>query len=263
VCSAFRPAIGAHSIVASMSPSRRDLDYLPRVLSKWGHCSRKEAERLVIAGRVTVNGVVRRHVLDEVHPKRDAIAVDGAPVRPAMHLHLKMHKPLGVVTTMSDPEGRPTVASLIPEKWKGAMPVGRLDQDSTGLLLLTNDHDLGHRIAGPNHRVKKRYLVEVNQHPDDSLFAPIRAGIEIDGERCRPAEVTILERLERSTRLEIVLDEGKFRQIRRSLKSIGLRVRSLHRTRIGPIELGDLEPGAVVELTAAELAALRATAKPA
>jgi 23S rRNA pseudouridine2605 synthase len=245
-----------------MSPSRRDLDYLPRVLSKLGFCSRRDAERLVAAGRVTVNGVVRREVLCEVHPTRDAIAVDGTAVAKAAAIHLKMNKPLGVVTTMKDPEGRPTVAGLIPEKWRGAMPVGRLDQDSTGLLLLTNDHSLGHRITGPDHHVAKRYEVELNGQPEDEDFAPIREGIELDGERerCRPAQVRILERRPRSTLVEVVLDEGKFRQIRRSMKALGLRVRALHRVKIGAIELGDLSPGAVVELTKAELASLTSPA---
>ncbi len=242
-----------------MARPRRDVEFLPRLISKWGHCSRREAERLVAAGRVTVNGTVRRGVIDEVRVDHDEIAVDGASIRPAALVHLKLNKPLGVVTTMKDPEGRRTVAELIPKKWRGAMPVGRLDQDSTGLLLLTNDHELGNRIAGPDHRVKKIYRVEVNQHPDDTVLAPIRAGIELDGgDRCRPAEVSILERRPRATLLEFVLDEGRFRQIRRSLKAVGLRVNSLHRIGIGPIELGNLEPGEIAPLTAKELAALRA-----
>ena len=139
------------------------------------------------------------------------------------------------------------------------MPVGRLDRDSSGLLLLTNDHDLGHRISGPGHRVDKTYHVVLNQHPDDTVFDPIRAGIELEGERtrCRPARVRILERGAFTTRVEVVLDEGKFRQIRRSMKAVGLRVKELHRIRIGPIDLGDLAPGEIVALSAAELAALR------
>src|SRR5688572_28033175 len=181
-----------------MKPQRRKLDYLPRVLSKWGHCSRRDAERLVIAGRVTVNGIVRRFVLDEVDPERDEIAVDGAPVRRASFAYLKLHKPLGVVTTMKDPEGRPTIAGLIPPHYAGVMPVGRLDQDSTGLLLLTNDHALGNLIAGPEHRVDKVYRVEVRGAPEDELFEPLRKGIVLTGagseERCRPAEVTLIER---------------------------------------------------------------------
>jgi 23S rRNA pseudouridine2605 synthase len=242
-----------------MVRARRNLDFLPRVLSKRGFCSRRDAERLVAAGRVEVNGVVRRDVLCEVDPRHDRIVVDGAEVARAAPLHLKMHKPLGVLTTMKDPEGRPTIAALIPPRFAGAMPVGRLDRDSTGLLLLTNDHTLGHRVAGPGHLIEKTYRVEISQHPDDARLAPMREGIELPGEatRCRPAQVTILERRERTTLLEVVLDEGRFRQIRRSLKALGLRVVALHRIAIGPIGLGDLAPGAVAELTAEELAELR------
>jgi pseudouridine synthase len=245
-----------------MSLPRRDLDFLPRVISKLGFCSRREAERLVVAGRVTVNGKVRRRVVCEVDPRRDAIEVDGAPVRKAAYVYLKMHKPVGVVTTMKDPERRPTVAELIPKsrpEWKGAMPVGRLDRDSSGLLLLTNDHAFGHRVAGPEHAVRKTYHVELNQHPGDEIFAPMRAGIELPGERarCRPAQVRILEQLAFTTLVEVVLDEGKFRQIRRSMKALGLRVKALKRVRIGSIELGDLAPGAVVAMSTGEVAALR------
>jgi 23S rRNA pseudouridine2605 synthase len=236
---------------------QRHFEFLPRLLSKRGFCSRKEAELLVAEGRVTVNGVVRRDVLWRTHPRKDDVRVDGAPIGKAALVWLKLHKPLGVVTTMKDPEGRPTVADLIPAQWRGAMPVGRLDLDSTGLLLLTNDHALGERLAGPGHRVKKVYRVVVGGRPDDDRFAPLRDGIELDGERCRPAAVAIVGREGDTTELEVVLDEGKFRQIRRSLAAIGLAVRSLHRLRIGPLELGDLAPGAIAQLTGAELAALR------
>ena len=250
---------------------RKRVDFLPRILSKWGACSRREAEAAVIAGRVTVNGIVRRRVLDTVNPERDAIELDGVPVRRARPLYFRLHKPVGVVTTMKDPEGRPTVGALIPPEYRGVMPVGRLDQDSSGLLIATNDHDLGERITGPDHRVQKIYHVEVSGHPAEELFAQIRAGIRLedpdapDGPshskakvQCRPAGVKVLERRAASTLLEFVLDEGKNRQIRRSLETIGRTVIALHRVQIGPIELGDLKAGEISPLTAEELAALRA-----
>ncbi len=241
-----------------MSRPRRDVEFLPRLISKWGHCSRREAERLVAAGRVTVNGRVQRQVLWQVHPQRDQIVIDGATLRPADYLYLKLHKPLGVVTTMKDPQGRPTIADLIPPQWRGAMPVGRLDQDSTGLLLVTNDHSLGDRITGPRHLMKKVYRVEIAGRPETQVFEPIRAGIVLGGrEQCRPAKVEIVARAADSTTLEIVLDEGKFRQIRRSLQAVEQSVLALHRTRIGPIELGSLAPGELVQLTAPEITALR------
>ncbi len=237
---------------------RRPFEFLPRLISKWGFCSRKEAERLVAGGHVTVNGTIRRDVLWKTNPRKDDVAVDGQPVKRAALLYAKLNKPLGVVTTMKDPEGRPTVAELIPEPLRGVMPVGRLDQDSTGLLLLTNDHALGDRLVGAQRHVEKVYRVVVDGAPADDLFAPLRAGIVLDdGERCRPARVTVQGREADTTLLEVVLDEGKFRQIRRSLAQVGLTVRSLHRLRIGPLELGALAPGAVVALSATELASLR------
>lgn len=239
---------------------RRAFEFLPRLISKWGFCSRKEAERLVAGGHVTVNGVIRRDVLWKTNPRKDALAVDGQPVRRAALLYAKLHKPLGVVTTMKDPEGRPTVASLIPAELKGVMPVGRLDADSTGLLLLTNDHALGDLLAGADHHVEKLYRVIVAGHHDDERFAPMRTGSVLDeGEQCRPARVKVLGRAGPDTRIEVVLDEGKNRQIRRSLAQLGLEVQALHRVKIGPLELGALPAGQMVALTAAELAALRRT----
>ena len=237
---------------------RRAFEFLPRLISTWGFCSRKEAERLVAGGHVTVNGVVRRDVLWKTHPRQDAIAVDGQPVRRAALLYAKLHKPLGVVTTMKDPQGRPTVAELVPPERKGVMPVGRLDADSTGLLLLTNDHALGDLLAGADHRVEKLYHVVVGGHPDYERFAPMRAGSVLeDGERCRPARVKLLGSDGPDMRIEVVIDQGKNRQIRRSLAALGLEVRALHRLRIGPLELGTLAPGQVAALSATELAALR------
>ncbi len=250
-----------HRSLALTRADHRPFEFLPRLLSKRGFCSRKEAEQLVADGRVAVNGVVRRDVLWRVNPRKDALSVDGRPVGKAALLYLKLHKPVGVVTTMKDPDGRPTVAALIPPPFRGAMPVGRLDQDSSGLLLLTNDHLLGERIVGAAGRVPKRYRVEVEGEPADAEFAPMRAGSELDGERCRPAQVRILGRDGGATQLEVVIDEGRNRQIRRSLAALSLVVRSLQRTAIGPLELGDLAPGAAVALTGEELRRLRGAAQ--
>ena len=242
-------------------PDQRLFEFLPRLLSKRGFCSRKEAEQMVSGGRVTVNGVVKRDVLWKANPRNDVIKVDGKAVGKAALLYLKMNKPLGVVTTMKDPEGRKTVAALIPAEYRGVMPVGRLDQDSTGLLFLTNDHQLGERVAGADHRVKKTYRVVVSGRPDNLQLNPFRAGVELDGKRCRPAKVRIIEPGDETSTLEVILDEGKFRQIRRSLALIDVKVRSLTRVAIGSLELGDLAPGAVAPLTPTELAALRAASR--
>jgi 23S rRNA pseudouridine2605 synthase len=253
--------IPPHRSLALARADHRPFEFLPRLLSKRGFCSRKEAERLVAGGRVAVNGVVRRDVLWRVDPRKDTLTVDGRQVGKAPPLYLKLHKPVGVVTTMKDPEGRPTVASLIPAAFAGVMPVGRLDQDSSGLLLLTNDHQLGERVVGAAGHVAKRYSVVVDGEPSDPAFEPMRAGSVLDGERCRPAKVRILGCTNGATTLEIVLDEGKNRQIRRSLSALGLRVRTLARIAIGPLELGDLAPGAAAALSTDELRALRAAAQ--
>lgn len=245
----------------STKADHRPFEYLPRLLSKRGYCSRKEAELLVTTGRVAVNGVVRRDVLFRVNPRKDLLAVDGRTIGKAALIYLKLHKPIGVVTTMKDPEGRPTVATLIPSSCRGAMPVGRLDQDSSGLLFVTNDHLLGERIGGADHHVAKRYRVVVEGTPSDAQFEPMRAGSELDGERCRPAQVRIVGPKGTATEIEVVLDQGKNRQIRRSLAALGIRVRALQRVAIGPLELGALEPGQAVALAPAELAALRAIAR--
>lgn len=239
-----------------MATRRKTL--LPRALSKWGYCSRSEAEELVAAGRVRVNGSVRRDVLFEVDVAEDGVSVDGKLVGPASKIYLKMNKPRGVITTMSDPQGRRTVADFLPARFRGAMPVGRLDRDSSGLLVLTNDHDLGNQIVGADSGMKKVYQVTVRGRHPTKEFAPIRAGILLDGgERCRPAPVRVLETRQRSTRLEIVLTEGKNRQIRRSLAELGIEVDDLVRVQIGPIKLGGLASGDIRPLTPAELRALQ------
>lgn len=231
---------------------------LPRALARLGYCSRTEARLLVASGRVALNGARVDDPDAAVDPGCDRIEVDGAPVRPAAVRTAKLHKPAGVLTAARDPGGRKTVLDLLPALAPRVVPVGRLDLDSSGLLLLTNDGALGHRVlAGPT-ALAKVYQVEVAGAPADSAFAPLRAGIDLGDVRCRPADVAIVRRTARSTWLEIALTEGRRRQIRRSLQRVGLRVRTLHRVRIGPILLGDLAPGAVAELTLAEAAALYA-----
>ncbi len=234
--------------------------YLPRLLSKYGFCSRKEAERLVIDGRVAVNGVTRRNVLFEVRPGRDRVTVDGAAIAPAAPIVVKMHKPVGVVTTMKDERGRASVKDLLPPDLAGVMPMGRLDRDTSGLLLLGNDHDLANLVVGDRSRVEKLYRVTVAGALDDSRLAPLRRGITLDGERCRPARVRVQRVVDGAVVVEVVLVEGKNRQIRRSFAALGLEVVQLERLAVGPVALGDLAPGEVCRLAAAELAALRLAA---
>ncbi|MBI4881593.1 MAG: rRNA pseudouridine synthase [Planctomycetes bacterium] len=160
-----------------------------------------------------------------------------------------------MLTTLSDPPGRPTVRDLLPRALWGAMPVGRLDRASSGLLLFTNDHDLGDRVAGGGCEKVYRVLVPGRHAPE--RFAPLRAGMDLDGKRLRPMAVRVLRRMSDATLLEITLREGKNRQIRRALARLGLAVRALERVAIGPVPLGALAPGETRPLTREEVAALR------
>ena len=163
-----------------------------------------------------------------------------------------------MLTTLSDPQQRPTIAALLPRELPYLVPVGRLDWDSSGLLLLTNDGLLGHRILTGEDALVKRYEVEVAGRPDDATFDPLRRGSDLGDHRCQPAKVVVMERLAYRTRLLIEIREGRRRQIRRSLHRVGLRVRALHRSQVGPIGIGELAPGAIAPLTASESAALYA-----
>lgn len=234
---------------------------LRRLLPRWGVMSRGECDRAVAEGRLARNGERVRDAAVAVDPARDVITLDGAELAPLPRLYLMMHKPAGVTTTMRDPDGRRTVRDLIPKdrvEWRRAKPVGRLDRDSSGLLLLTTDGDLHFAITGPESRVEKIYRVEVNGHPDDAALAPLERGIELRGEMLAPMPTRVLSRTERTTILEMTLTQGRFRQIRRVLRSLGIRVKDLHRVRVGPVELGSLACGAVAPIDPSALSALLA-----
>ena len=234
--------------------------YLPRLLSKYGVCSRKEAEQRVVDGRVAVNGVTRRDVLFEVRPGRDQVTLDGRELNPPSRLVVKMHKPVGVVSTMKDERGRESVADLLPEAFRGVMPMGRLDRDTSGILLLTNDHDLANRVIGDRSHVEKRYRITVAGDVEDARLAPIRRGIRIDGELCLPAPARVVQATGDRSVVEVKLVEGKNRQLRRAFAVMKFEIVSLERLSIGPILLADLAPREVRALSTAELAALREAA---
>lgn len=238
---------------------------LPRYLSRAGVASRRAAEELVVAGRVTVNGRVCRDVLRVLQPGRDRVALDGAPVEPKReHLWLALNKPRGVLTTTHDPEGRRTVMALVQAFLRpGLAPVGRLDQDSAGLLLLTDDHALAARLLDPASHVEKTYRVKVRGHPDAATLARLAEEARVvDGERLGPMGVSVEREGPRSTWLEIRLSEGKNRQIRRRMEAEGHPVETLIRLRFGPVALGALAPGEARPLEPDELSRLRAAAQP-
>jgi 23S rRNA pseudouridine2605 synthase len=228
---------------------------LQKVLGRAGFGSRRAAEELIEAGRVTINDRVA--VLGaRVDLVNDRVAVDGIPVgvRPDL-VHYLLNKPAGVVTTASDPQGRPTVVELVPTEPR-VFPVGRLDADSEGLLLLTNDGDLTHRLTHPSFGVDKEYLVEVDSEPSKADLARLRDGVELDDGRTAPAKVARLgERL-----LRITIHEGRNRQVRRMCEAVGHPVVRLVRTRIGPLTDRSLKPGEWRALTQDEVRALERAA---
>lgn len=224
---------------------------LQKILSAAGVCSRRQAEEYLRQGRVTVNGLVAG-LGDKADPEADAVALDGARVtKPETLTYLMLHKPRGYITTLSDDKGRPTVADLVRDCPARVWPVGRLDWDSEGLLLLTNDGDLTNRLIHPSHEVEKEYIVAVSGDTDAAL--PILEGpMELDGVPLAPAKVRVLGH----DRLSIVIHEGKNRQVRRMCAQAGLEVTRLKRVREGPLELGALPRGTWRTLTAAEVRAL-------
>ncbi|MBK8975725.1 MAG: rRNA pseudouridine synthase [Planctomycetes bacterium] len=230
---------------------------LARALSKLGFASRSEALRMIAAGRVRVGG---RVVTDPAHwldPDRQRIEVDGVAVRRAATVWLALHKPVGYVTTMADELGRKTVRDLLPPDLPSRVaPVGRLDLESSGLLLLTNDHRAAAAIARPESRCPKIYEVEVDRPLTAADLAAFAAGMQLPGEPTplRPVLATISQRDPR--RMTMTLTEGRNRQIRRMCGTRGLAVRTLHRTAIGPVRLADLPAATTRPLTPTELAAL-------
>lgn len=230
---------------------------LARALSKLGLCSRTEAARWIADGRVAVNGRVARDPDLRVDPARSRIVVDGAPARAAGKLYLMMNKPRGILTTREDPEGRPTVYGLLQDSglpW--VAPVGRLDQASEGLLLFTNDTRWADALLDPARHVRKTYHAQVAGLPDANELERLRDGVLEAGERLGALEVQVLRAGAKNCWLEIVLDEGRNRQIRRMLGALGYETMRLIRVAIGPLTLGDLPNGAVRPLTAAERATL-------
>ena len=228
---------------------------LQKVLSAAGICSRRAAEEYITAGRVTVNGEVAA-LGRRADPERDDIRLDGRPVSGREEMvYLLLHKPRGYVTTLSDEKGRKTVAELVADCGKRVYPVGRLDLDSEGLLLMTNDGELMQRLIHPRHQVYKTYHVFVYGQVQGAAERLSRI-TDLEGEAIRPAQVKVLHRSDTTARLEITIHEGKNRQIRRMCAACGLGVKRLRRVREHTLELGDLPVGTWRYLTEQEIAEL-------
>jgi 23S rRNA pseudouridine2605 synthase len=229
---------------------------LQKVLARAGVSSRRKAEAVIAAGRVTVDGIVVTELGAKVDPERDTVAVDGVPIDAEQREYWALHKPVGVITTAKDPWGRPTALELVPSQAR-VYPVGRLDADSAGLLLLTNDGELAFKLTHPRFEHDKEYHVLVAGRPDAADLRRLRRGILLDGRATAPAEVDVLASAAEGTWLRMVLREGRKRQIRRMMERLHHPVMRLLRVRVGPILLGDLPEGESRRLTPDERAALR------
>ena len=232
---------------------------LQKVLARAGLGSRRSVEEMISAGRIAVNGTTAR-LGQRVDSAKDKVEVDGSLVPLDVSLvHYLLNKPVGVVTTAADPEDRPTVLDLV-ELPARVWPAGRLDVDSEGALVLTNDGELSHRLTHPSFEVPKTYVAKVGGSIGQRALRTLARGVELEDGPTRPAKVTPLERSGGSTLIEITITEGRNRQVRRMFDAVGHRVLALVRTAIGPLKLGHLKPGSVRRLSPAEVRELyRAT----
>ena len=235
---------------------KRPLKTLERVLSKAGVGSRVDARSWTHAGRVRVNGQITRNPDQWIDMKRDRVLFDGKPLVARERIYLLLYKPPGYLTTYKDPEGRPTVYDLIADAGTFLSPVGRLDLDTSGLLLMTNDNQFAERVTNPNSHVPKTYLVKASAVLTDRQLQQLRDGIELADGPTRPALVTRLRDSGKYTHFEITLTEGRNRQVRRMVEALEAKVLKLVRVRIGHIAIGRLPIGKWRLLTAAEVASL-------
>jgi 23S rRNA pseudouridine2605 synthase len=244
-------------MVTKPPPGNRPLKTLERVLSKAGAGSRTEARTWIGAGRVRVNGRVVRDPDAWVDLERDRVDLDGKPLRRSAPIYLLLYKPKGYLTTYRDPRGRPTIYDLLPEKGQYVFPVGRLDLDTSGLLILTNDTQFTERLTNPEYHVPKTYLVKASKHLTDGDLDALRSGVELGDGPTRPAEVTRLRESGGKTVFEITVTEGRNRQVRRMVEALEATVLKLVRVAIGPLRIGKMQIGSVREMTAEEVRQLR------
>ena len=237
-----------------MTPQRK-IKTLDRVLSKAGVGSRTEARRWIAAGRVRVNGKAVRDPDQWIDLERDRVELDGKPLRRAERIYLLLYKPTGYLTTRKDPEGRPTVYDLL-KPGPHLFSAGRLDLDTSGLLILTNDAQFAERLTNPEYHVPKTYLVKANRHLNDDELDRLRSGIELRDGPTRPARLERIREAGGKSVFEITITEGRNRQVRRMVEALDAKVLKLVRVAIGPIRIGALQIGKARELTPDEVRAL-------
>jgi 23S rRNA pseudouridine2605 synthase len=230
---------------------------LQRLLARAGYGSRRASEELIVDGRVTVNGTVAM-IGDRADPAEDEVRVDGLAVNLDPNVrYYALHKPAGVVTTMRDPQGREDMRTYLPDEGPRVFPVGRLDRDTEGLILLTNDGVLANGLTHPRFGVEKEYLAEVDAVPTSKHIGRLRRGVELEDGPARAKSARVAGRAGERGAIRLVMTEGRKREVRRLLGAIGLPVVRLVRVRVGPVRLGDLAPGEHRELTHDEVVALR------
>ena len=229
---------------------------LQKFLADAGVASRRAGEQIIVAGRVTVNGEVVRGLGSKVHPTRDRVIVDGRPVRARRRLYVALHKPRGYICSRRDPERRRTIGELLPKEWDHLHSVGRLDLDSEGLIFLTNDGEFSLRLTHPRYGARKTYQVTVEGRVPGATLERLRQGVTDNDEKLKAEEARLLFASNSRSVLELVLTEGKNREIRRLLAALSLVIMRLQRVRIGPIKLGELPPGKWRILTEPEIKSL-------
>jgi 23S rRNA pseudouridine2605 synthase len=234
------------------------LERLQKIISAAGITSRRASEELILAGRVTVNGTVVTELGSKADPSADTITVDGKQLTVASkRLYILLYKPVGYMTTLDDPEGRPLVTELLKEVGERVYPVGRLDYNTEGLLLLTNDGEWANHLMHPRHEVEKEYHVRVRGKVHRSQLDQLANGVEIEGRKTAPARVSIIKEGEQNDWFSLTIHEGRNRQVRRMCEAVSLAVVRLRRVRYGKLSLDTLKPGEFRYLTEAEVTALR------
>ncbi|MDE3067360.1 MAG: rRNA pseudouridine synthase [Verrucomicrobiota bacterium] len=231
---------------------------LQKFLADAGVAARRGGEKIILAGRVTVNGQVVRQLGTKVDPARDEVAVDGKQVRARRKIYLALHKPPGCVCSRRDDLGRPTIYDLLPREWQTIPSVGRLDFNSEGLIFLSNDGQFALRLTHPRHGVRKQYLATVAGPVDAAMLGRFTRGVVQGGETLRAQSARLISTGRARSVVELELAEGKNREVRRLFESQGLALRRLQRTRIGRIKLGELKPGRWRALTGTEIKTLLA-----
>lgn len=250
----------AHTSSNSSSAAKGEQVRLQKFMADCGVASRRKSEELISSGRVRINDKVVKELGTKITAGRDKVTLDGNPVRDrahGRHAYYILNKPRGYLVTADDPDKRKTIYELLKDVKERVVPVGRLDRDSEGLLLLTNDGDLAYRLMHPSYKVEKEYEVRLNGRVLAGKLAHLREGVEITGGVTLPAKVQVIDENENGTRLSITLNEGRKRQIRQMCEALGFEVRRLFRVREGKITLGRLRPSQYRKLTEAEIKQLR------